>query len=149
MSSNADAGLTAYIAELHRAVHAIGLFLDERLEGRVSQSKALLLLHLSTLGDLSVNALHQAFLHRRSTLTSVLDRLESKGLVQRTASAMDRRSVEVSLTVQGARLAAKIAHAIDALAGELAPSLAVGARDVARLRRLAETAAKLAAADDR
>ena len=73
----------AYIAELHRAVHAIGLFLDTSLDGEISQAEALVIIHLSAQSSPTINELHHAFLHRRSTLTSVLDRMEGKGLIKR------------------------------------------------------------------
>lgn len=39
-----------------------------------------------------------------STLTGVLDRTESKGLIRRAASASDRRAVEIWLTPEGREL---------------------------------------------
>ena len=49
---------------------------------------------------------HRAFGHRRSTLTSILDRLEKRNLIARTSDARDRRTFVVCLTRNG-RAAAK------------------------------------------
>ncbi len=130
----------AYLAELHRAVHAVGLFLDARLGGEVSQPEALVIVHLHGNGPSTINDVHRAFLHRRSTLTSVLDRLESKGLVRRGAAAGDRRSIRLELTSRGTRVATAIARAFEELRREVETSSSVTAREVARVRAVAEKA---------
>jgi DNA-binding MarR family transcriptional regulator len=43
-----------------------------------------------------------------STMTRMLDRLESKGLLTRTRSAADRRILDIALTDEGRRLAEKV-----------------------------------------
>ncbi|MFO7324785.1 MAG: MarR family transcriptional regulator [Pseudomonadota bacterium] len=48
-------------------------------------------------------------------MTRMLDRLEAKGLLQRTRSATDRRVVELSLTEQGRELTTKIPHHLAAV----------------------------------
>lgn len=121
-------------------MHAVGLFLDARLGGEVSQPEALVIMHLHARGPSTIKAVHRAFLHRRSTLTSVLDRLESKGLVRRGSAPGDRRSVRLELTARGARAAAAIAEAFEQLRREVESSGAIGARDVARVRAVAEKA---------
>jgi len=134
----------AYIAELHRAVHAVGLFLEAQIGGEVSQPEALVIMHLSEHPVSTINDLHRAFLHRRSTLTSVLDRLEGKCLVERGSSGTDRRNVGIKLTAQGAHAADAISRAIDRLRGEIESSVTIGKRDVARLRTVAEQASSMA-----
>jgi DNA-binding MarR family transcriptional regulator len=130
----------AYLAELHRAVHAVGSFLDARLEGEVSQPEALVIVHLHGRGPSTINDVHRAFLHRRSTLTSVLDRLESKGLVRRSTAAGDRRSIRLELTARGMRAADAIARAFEELRRDVERSSPITARDVARVRAVAENA---------
>jgi DNA-binding MarR family transcriptional regulator len=138
----------AYIAELHRAAHAVGLFLDARIGGEVSQPEALVIMHLSGHSTSTINDLHHAFLHRRSTLTSVLDRLESKGLVERGSAGTDRRSVTVDLTARGGRVAIAIARAFDELRAEIESADTVSERDVTRLRNVAAQAARMASSRD-
>ena len=120
-------------------MHAIGLFIDARFDGEISQPEALVLMRLSGSPGTTINDLHHAFLHRRSTLTSVLDRLEGKGLVERTAAESDRRSIVVRLTARGKRAAGSIEHAFAELQTEISE------RDIARVHALAEAAARIAA----
>lgn len=71
-----------------------------------TQSKAILFLNgkdAQTLSQLS-NALSRT----RCTVTGLVDRLESKGLVRRKRSRKDRRLVYVSLTDKGRELAAEL-----------------------------------------
>jgi DNA-binding MarR family transcriptional regulator len=95
---------------IHRATHRIGLFIQKRAPG-FTQAEAHILCHLHEAGNSSIADLHLAFAHKRSTLTSVLDRLESRGLVKREVSRTDRRSFVVSLTPAGKKKAARI-HAL-------------------------------------
>jgi DNA-binding MarR family transcriptional regulator len=96
------------IPDLHRATHRVGLRLEAEGRPAVSQAEAHILAHLAPRGQGTVAELHAALAHRRSTLTSVLDRLEGAGLVTRGPSASDRRSVEVRLTAPGKRAAAAV-----------------------------------------
>jgi len=126
-------------------VHALGLFLDARLAGKVSQPEALVVMHLATHRGATINALHRTFGHRRSTLTSVLDRHEAKGYVRRRPGESDRRSVEVTLTPSGLRIAAEIARAFEALRAKLPPG-SVEKIDLAALQRVADAASEAAPA---
>ena len=94
---------------LHRATHRIALFL-ERADPPlgVSQGEAHLLAHLAPVGACSVNELHAAFAHKRSTLTSYLDRLEAARLVRREVHPGDRRSFMVFLTARGEKTAQRV-----------------------------------------
>lgn len=127
-------------------MHAIGLFLDARLGGEVSQAEALVILHLAH-GPSTINGVHRAFLHRRSTLTSVLDRLEAKGMILRSSAPDDRRSVRLELTARGSRAAESIARELEALRAGVESVLTIGERDVARVRSVAENASARASDD--
>jgi DNA-binding MarR family transcriptional regulator len=52
-----------------------------------------------------LSELLRVFGYKRSTLTSILDRLQSRGLVQREISPADRRSFLVRVTPAGRRVA--------------------------------------------
>ncbi len=53
-------------------------------------------------------------------MTRMLDRLEAKGLLQRTRSTQDRRVVHVHLTERGQEVAARIPHCLaDVMNGQL------------------------------
>jgi len=94
------------IPQVHRATHRIGLRIAEALG--VTQAEAHVLQHLASHGDCTVGDLHRAFAHRRSTLTSVLDRLADGALVERRASEDDRRTFVVSLTPAGRTVAQRV-----------------------------------------
>ena len=71
---------------------------------------------LATLGNtpgMTCRELGEKTLITKGTLTGVLDRMETRGLVRRGPSDADRRQVFVSLTPAGARLFARVfpAHA--------------------------------------
>ncbi|MBN1209763.1 MAG: winged helix-turn-helix transcriptional regulator [Myxococcaceae bacterium] len=117
------------ILEIHRATHRIGLFLEAAEPPLdVSQGEAHLLAWLLEAGDSPMSALHAAFAHKRSTLTSYVDRLEAKKLVRRELRPEDRRSFQVCLTAAGRALAARVHRHLEAL--EAAVLGKVGARDV-------------------
>jgi MarR family transcriptional regulator, organic hydroperoxide resistance regulator len=63
----------------------------------------------------TVRELVEATAQRPSTLTGVLDRLERRGLIERTANPADRRSVLVRLTPDGHTHAARVADAFTTL----------------------------------
>ncbi|HSP18656.1 MAG TPA: MarR family transcriptional regulator [Myxococcaceae bacterium] len=94
---------------VHRTTHRLGLYLDaaEPPLG-LSQGECHLLAHLAEAGSCSVAELHRAFAHKRSTLTSYLDRLEARGDVTREVRPEDRRSFTVRLSRTGARSAARV-----------------------------------------
>lgn len=117
------------ILEVHRATHRIGLFLETAVPPLdVSQGEAHLLTWLLEAGDSPMSALHAAFAHKRSTLTSYVDRLEAKKLVRRELRAEDRRSFQVCLTAAGKALATRVHRQLETL--DAAVLAKVGERDV-------------------
>lgn len=96
------------IPAIHRAAHRIGLLLEHPPHLGVTQGEAHILAHLAAAGPSSVAHLHRAFAHKRSTLTSILDRLERRGLVRRVINPLDRRSFLIRLTPQGGKLARRV-----------------------------------------
>ena len=102
------------ILTIHRATHRIGLFIRRHMPD-LNQAEAHILCHLHEAGDSTISDLHRAFAHKRSTLTSVLDRLVSRGLVTRELSKTDRRSFVVSLTSAGKKRAAKVHQPLESL----------------------------------
>lgn len=92
---------------IHRATHRIGLYI-QRHAPDLTQAEAHILCHLHESGESPLSALHRAFAHKRSTLTSVLDRLDAQGLITRESSQTDRRSFVIALTSPGKKKAARI-----------------------------------------
>jgi DNA-binding MarR family transcriptional regulator len=67
----------------------------------------------------TIRQLVAATAQRPSTLTGVLDRLDRRGLIERTANPADRRSVLVGLTPSGRAAAARVATAFAGLESRL------------------------------
>jgi DNA-binding MarR family transcriptional regulator len=104
-------GLVA-IPEIERATHAIGLFVSDQSALEVSQAEAHVLAYLLGRTNARINDIHEEFGHRRSTLTSVLDRLERRKVLRRSIDPENRRSVIVTLTRSGTALATEVFEAL-------------------------------------
>jgi DNA-binding MarR family transcriptional regulator len=108
----------ALVPTIHRATHRIGLYLQSHRPALgVTQAEAHILSHLCHRPPSTIAALHEAFGHRRSTLTSILDRLQERGLVVREGDPTDRRSFVVVLTPKGRRVARRTCAVLGALEG--------------------------------
>jgi DNA-binding MarR family transcriptional regulator len=106
------------IAPLHKATHQVGLYIHRELSGiAISQAEAHVLSHLSARGPCSIADVHHSFGHRRSTLTSILNRLEDRGLIAREIHPDDRRSYLLRLTREGRPLATKARRTLERLEG--------------------------------
>jgi DNA-binding MarR family transcriptional regulator len=93
------------IPEVHRATHRIGIFLDSL---GITQGEGHILSHLAASGDTKIAELHRALAHRRSTLTSILDRLAERGFITRESDPKDRRSFIVRLSKKGKTVAGEV-----------------------------------------
>ena len=104
------------ITHLHKATHQVGLYIHRELSERgISQAEAHVLSHLSLRGPCSIADVHQSFGHRRSTLTSILNRLEDRGLIAREVHPDDRRSYLLRLTRDGKPLASGARRTLERL----------------------------------
>ena len=122
------------IPYVERAAHAVSLVLASHPGLKVNQAEAHVLAFLHVARRARVGELHAEFGHRRSTLTSVLDRLERRGIITRATDPGDRRSVTVALTGAGATLAHKV---FDTLAAFEAEALRkVSLKDITAFRRV-------------
>src|SRR5437016_13491940 len=59
-------------------------------------------------GPAKVAELQRCLAHKRSTLTSILDRLAKRNLITREVGKTDRRTFTVTLTAKGRKLAHRI-----------------------------------------
>jgi DNA-binding MarR family transcriptional regulator len=100
---------------VHRATHRIGLYLDDLRERGLTQGEAHILGLLANSGRAHVADVHRGLAHKRSTLTSILDRLARRGLITRTVGKIDRRTFVVRLTAKGRRLAQRVQRHLSAL----------------------------------
>ena len=100
---------------VHRATHRIGLYLDDLRERGLTQGEAHILALLAHSRRANVADLHRGLAHKRSTLTSILDRLAARGLITRSVGETDRRTFVVRLTARGRRLAQRVQRHLSAL----------------------------------
>ncbi|SRR6266478_3944570 len=93
------------IPEVHRATHRIGIYLNNL---GITQGEGHILSHLAAAGDSTIAELHRALAHRRSTLTSILDRLAERQFITRESDPADRRSFIIRLSKKGTAVAAQV-----------------------------------------
>jgi len=104
------------VSRLERATHVVGVYLERELaQAGIGQAEAHVLARLGAGEATSPGELHRLFGHKRSTITSVLDRLEARGLIERRLSPGDRRSLIVSLTDSGRVAAATVTAVVERL----------------------------------
>ena len=111
----------------HCTLHALSSMLADLSLGAAEINA---LANLADRGALSVGELSAETGARATTLTGVLDRLESRGYLTRELDASDRRSFRLPLTEAGQAVAARVHAAVadierDALAG-LSPAQIAG-----------------------
>ncbi|HKW01954.1 MAG TPA: MarR family winged helix-turn-helix transcriptional regulator [Vicinamibacterales bacterium] len=92
------------VPRIHRATHRIGLYLASLDDFSLSQGEAHILALLAMSGPTTIAELHRGLAHKRSTLTSILDRLEARGLVTRNVGTDDRRTFVVATTARGRKV---------------------------------------------
>jgi DNA-binding MarR family transcriptional regulator len=110
----------------HHTVHALSAALADL---NLTAAEINVLANLAGRGALSVGELSTGTGTRSSTLTGVLDRLESRGYLSRELDPTDRRSFRLPLTEAGQAVAARVQAAVtglerDALAGLSATQIA-------------------------
>lgn len=104
---------TPLIASLERATHAVALWTEHAFADlRLTQAEAHVLAFLAAHAPCSINDLHHSFGHKRSTLTSLLDRLEERGWTRRERHPTSRRLVLVEVTETGQPIAERVARAL-------------------------------------
>ena len=108
------------VPAIERATHMLALWVERVFhELRLTQAEAHVLAYLASHAPCSINDLHRSFGHKRSTLTSILDRLEERGWIVRGAHPESRRLVLVELTEAGRAVARQVSTALRALEGRV------------------------------
>jgi DNA-binding MarR family transcriptional regulator len=97
-----------FIPQVHRATHRVGLHLERLKAPGVTQGEAHILAQLALAGQATIGEIYRAFAHKRSTLTSILDRLEERGLIVRESDSRDRRTFVIKLTRTGKSVARRV-----------------------------------------
>jgi DNA-binding MarR family transcriptional regulator len=119
---------------VHRATHRIGLYLDDLRERGLTQGEAHILGLLAYSGPANVAELHRGLAHKRSTLTSILDRLAKRGLITRAVGETDRRTFVVRPTAKGRKLAQRVQRHLSAL--ERAVARRVNAAEIRAFKKV-------------
>ena len=96
------------VPPIHRATHRIGLYLAAVGDGSLSQGEAHILALLASRSPATIADLHRGLAHKRSTLTSILDRLADRRLITRTVGIEDRRTFLIAPTAVGRTVAARV-----------------------------------------
>ena len=94
------------IYQIRRLIQAKELYTKElNKKYQVSASQLNCLLALYENGPLPPSQIARHIMVKSSTVTGIIDRLEQKGLVQRTRTSSDRRVITIELTDSGTSLA--------------------------------------------
>ncbi|WP_433086246.1 MarR family winged helix-turn-helix transcriptional regulator [Dactylosporangium sp. CA-052675] len=134
------------LLDLQRATHAtLHRLTTDLAELRLAPSELNALANLARRPDAAstVSELGAAAGTRPTTLTSILDRLEQRGLVSRAPHERDRRTVVVRLTPPGTTIATRVLEAMADVERRALASLPPDAAERAAtvLRALTEAAA--------
>jgi len=96
------------VPPIHRATHRIGLYLADLRDDGLTQGEGHILALLATSGPATIAELHRGLAHKRSTLTSILDRLVARGFVSRDVGEEDRRTFLITPTPKGLQVARRV-----------------------------------------
>ena len=105
-------------------------------EDGLSQGEAHILALLASSGPSTIADLHKGLAHKRSTLTSILDRLAERGFVTRAVGESDRRTFVVTPTAKGKAVARRVHRHLSDL--ERAVAARVSADDVRKFLKVVE-----------
>jgi DNA-binding MarR family transcriptional regulator len=86
------------------------LYLDKLGVPQLTQGEGHILALLAESSPATIADLHRGLAHKRSTLTSILDRLARRGLITRKVGRTDRRTFVVGLTPKGRKLARRVSR---------------------------------------
>ncbi len=126
-----------FLSPIHKAIRRIELYMQGALAGLdASSTDGHLLSYLRSYAPCPISELHRVFGLKKSTLTSVLDRLENRDLVARHPHPDDRRSTLLHITDEGLALAELIQRPVDELERNIRAEITD--RDLAGFRRVLE-----------
>jgi len=125
---------SAIVQGLRRIVKALALYSQEvRRAYGLTGSQLWAIKTLQRLGPMTAGQLADELAIHQSSVSTLVDRLEERGLARRVRSLPDRRFVRIQLTARGERLAAR---APEAAQGRLLHGLkTMTAAEVRRLRQ--------------
>ncbi len=102
-----------FLSPIHKSTRQVELYLEGRMaELGVSNPEGHLLSYLASYAPCPVGDLRRVFGYKGSTLTSMLDRLERRGLITRDVHLQDRRSFLVELSALGRKTARAVTRVV-------------------------------------
>ncbi len=109
-----------FLSPVHKAVRQIGVWFESQMVGMsVAPQEGHLLSYLRSYSPCPIAELVRVFGQKHSTMTSMLDRLEEQGLIERKVNPDDRRSFLVSLTRKGKAEAKEIQKLVVKIESEI------------------------------
>jgi DNA-binding MarR family transcriptional regulator len=121
-------------ADILRASHRVSRLLEDAMRSDgLDVGSALLMARLQTAGPMTMSDVMRELDVRASSATSIVNRLENKGFVERVTNPSDARSLLVRLTARGraaGRRASKALRDIDAVLQAVGTSAVRGHRKV-------------------
>jgi len=134
------------LSPIHKATRQIGLHLEQKTRPLgVSNIEGHLLTYLLSYAPCPIAELNRVFGLKRSTLTSILDRLEERGLILREVNPGDRRSWLVSIRPEGGEIACKLRKILEEFEAEIISRLKQD--DLRCFNRVMETVAGVTAVE--
>jgi len=130
------------VSPVHKALRQISEHLIRKMdEIQAPGWESHLLTYVEAYGPCRVSELRRVFGYHPSTLTSVLDRLESEGLVSRQPNQEDRRSILIAVTAKGRRIGRAARRKVEEFEEEILLSLTD--RDLVGFRRVMAAVAEV------
>ena len=112
---------TGLLSPLHKSTRQIGLYFEQQAAGSgLTPQEGHLLTYLRSYAPAPVGDLVRVFGVKASSMTSILDRLEEAGLVERALNPDDRRSLVVTLTRRGTSAATSMQRFVEKTEQEIA-----------------------------
>jgi DNA-binding MarR family transcriptional regulator len=112
------------VSPVHKALRQISEHLIRQMDQIDAPGwESHLLSYVGVYGPCRVSELRTVFGYSPSTLTSVLDRLESEGLISRRPNQEDRRSVLITVTAKGRQIGRAARRAVEDFEAEILESL--------------------------
>jgi len=129
------------VSPLHKAMRQIAEHLTRKMqEIGAPEKESHLLAFVGVYGPSRVGELRRVFGYQPSTLTSMLDRLESEGLVTRSTDPGDRRSFLIEATPEGRRIGRRARRAVEEFESEILEG--IDAKDLEGFRAVMEAVAE-------
>lgn len=110
-----------FLSPVQKVARQIAGYLEQETAGLdVTPTDGHLLSYLASYSPAPMTELHHVLGVKRSTMTSVLDRLEARSWVRRLPSPRDRRALLVVLTDEGRVHATRIRQVLERLEADIA-----------------------------